>query len=87
MLTLALSPALGESGEQVECDVVNARTGERHTLAPDGIAPVGWLPDGRLLAVRRPGVAGGEVGTYLVAPDGSALRMAHSAEAVGLRRG
>lgn len=86
-LTLALSPALGESGDEVECDLVDARTGQRHTLGPDGITPVSWLPDGRLLAVRRPGVAGGEVGTYLVAPDGSALRVAQSAEAIGLLHG
>src|SRR5438445_321173 len=86
-LTLALSPALGESGDEVECDLVDARTGQRHTLGPDGITPVSWLPDGRLLAVRRPGVAGGEVGTYLVAPAGSALRAAQSAEAIALLHG
>ena len=86
VLSLGTSPALGEGQEQVETDLVNLATGARHALGPAGVMPAGWLPDGRLVATRLPGVAGGAAGTYLVARDGTTTVVSTAWTVVGVLR-
>jgi len=86
VVTLATSPALGEGQEQVETDLVDVATGSRHAFGPAGIMPQAWLPDGRLLAVRLPGVAGGDAGTYVVSDDGTAALISPASTVVGVLR-
>jgi hypothetical protein len=86
-LTLAMSPALGEGSEQIETDLVDPATGARRAFGPSGLMPVAWLPDGRLLAVRLPGVSGGAAGTYVVSADGSsAVLLSPASTVVGVLR-
>jgi hypothetical protein len=85
-LSLAMSPALGEGQEQIETDLVDVATGTRHPFGPAGLIPAGWLPDGHLLAVRLPGVAGGDVGTYAVDRDGKATMVCAMPTVVGMLR-
>jgi hypothetical protein len=85
-LSLAMSPALGEGQEQIETDLVDVATGTRHVFGPAGLIPTGWLPDGRLVAVRLPGVAGGDVGTYVVDRDGKATLVCAASTVVGILR-
>jgi len=83
-VSLALSPALGEGQEQVETDLVDVASGARHAFGPAGVMPAAWLPDGRLVAVRLPGVAGGGPGTYVVAADGTAALISPASTVVGI---
>jgi hypothetical protein len=83
-LTLAMSPALGEGQERIETDLVDLASGTRHPFGPAGTMPAAWLPDGRLVAVRLPGVAGGDAGTYVVAADGSATLISPASTVVGV---
>jgi hypothetical protein len=86
VVSLGISPALGEGSEQIETDLVDATSGARHAFGPTGIMPAGWLPDGRLLAVRLPGVAGGPAGTFVVAADGTATQISTAATVIGILR-
>jgi hypothetical protein len=86
-LSLATSPARGEGQEQVETSLVDLATGARRAFGPAGIMPAGWLPDGRLLAVRLPGVAGGQPGTYVVASDGTSTLVSSASTVVGVLAG
>jgi len=70
-VSLGTSPALGEGQERMQTALVDVATGAMHAFGPDGIMPAAWLPDGRLVAMRMPGVAGGEVGTYLLDGTGT----------------
>ena len=85
-LSLATSPALGEGQEQVTMELVDVATGAHHAFGPAGLMPVAWLPDGRLLAVRLPGVAGGDVGTYVVDSGGTATLISTASTVVGVCR-
>jgi hypothetical protein len=84
VVSLAMSPALGEGQEQVETDLVDVASGARHAFGPAGVMPAAWLPDGRLVAVRLPGVVGGGAGTYVVAADGSAALISPASTVVGI---
>lgn len=86
VVTLAMSPALGEGQEKIETDLVDVASGARKVFGPDGIMPAAWLPDGRLLAVRLPGVEGGDAGTYVVSSDGSAVLISPASTVVGVLR-
>ena len=83
-LSLGTSPALGEGQERIETDLVDVVSGARRAFGPAGVMPVAWLPDGRLVAVRLPGVAGGASGTYLIAADGSATLVSPAWTVIGL---
>jgi hypothetical protein len=83
-VSLAISPALADGAERIETDVVDVKGGTRRSLGSAGLIPQGWLHDGRLLATRMPGVAGGEPGTYIVSLDGAATRIAAGSTVVGL---
>ena len=72
-LVFATSPALGPQGEQIETDIIDLNTGARAKYGPPGISPKGWTPDGRLIAVRPQGAAGGPAGTFLISISGSAF--------------
>ncbi|HEV7680240.1 MAG TPA: hypothetical protein VGQ42_16900 [Candidatus Dormibacteraeota bacterium] len=85
-LSLAMSPALGEGQEQIETDLVDVATGTRHAFGPAGLIPNAWMPDGSLLAVRLPGVGGGDAGTYVVAHDGTATLLSLATTVVGVLR-
>jgi hypothetical protein len=85
-LSLAMSPALGEGQEQIETDLVDVATGARHTFGPAGLIPNAWMPDGSLLAVRLPGVTGGDAGTYLVARNGTASLLCTASTVIGVLR-
>jgi len=85
-LTLASSPALGEGNEQVTMEVVDAATGAHHVFGAAGLMPVAWLPDGRLVAVRLPGVAGGDAGTYVLDAGGNATLLSTASSVVGVLR-
>jgi hypothetical protein len=84
VLSLGTSPALGEGQERIETDLVDVATGARHAFGPAGVMPAAWLPDGRLVAVRLPGVAGGDPGTYLVGADGTASLVSAAWTVVGV---
>jgi hypothetical protein len=86
VLSLGTSPALGEGQERIETDLVDVATGARHAFGPAGVMPVAWLPDGRLVAVRLPGVAGGDVGMYVIAPDGTATPISPASTVIGVLR-
>ena len=86
VLTLATSPALGEGAEQIQAELVDVATGAHHPFGPGGLMPVAWMPDGTLLAVRLPGVAGGDAGTYLVNPDGNAALVSTASTVIGVLR-
>ena len=49
--------------------IVNLTEGAPHPFGPQGLEPLQWLRDGRLVAVR-PNSVGGDPGTYLVTADG-----------------
>jgi hypothetical protein len=83
-VSVAVSPAHADGAEQIETDVVDVATGTRRSVGPAGLTPQGWLHDGRLLAVRIPGAAGGLPGTYVVSLDGTATRIATGSTVVGL---
>jgi hypothetical protein len=77
-LVFATSPLVGNAGglsEQYETDIIDLNTGARTKLDPAGIRPAGWTPDGRLIAVRPNGAAGGPIGTYLVSISGRASQL------------
>jgi hypothetical protein len=86
LLSLATSPALGEGQEQIAMELVEVATGMHHAFGPAGLMPVAWLADGRLVAVRMPGVAGGEVGSYVVDRNGEATLVSTAATVVGVLR-
>ena len=86
VVSLGTSPALGEGQEQVETDLVDVATGARQAIGPPGVMPAGWLPDGRLVAMRLPGVAGGVPGTYVVARDGTVSTVSAAWTVVGVLR-
>jgi hypothetical protein len=85
-LVFATSPALGAQGEQFETDIVDLNTGARTKLGPAGIRPLAWTPDGRLIAVRPNGAAGGPSGTYLISLSGSASQLSGLAQFYGLEQ-
>ena len=85
-LTLATSPALGEGDEQISMELVDAASGARHPFGPAGLMPVAWLADGRVVAVRLPGVAGGDVGTYAVDSGGTATLLSTASTVIGVLR-
>jgi len=86
-VSLAMSPALGEGSEQIETDLVDIASGARHAFGPAGVMPAAWLPDGRMVAVRLPGVAGGAAGTYVVSADGSsAVLVSPGSTVIGVLR-
>jgi hypothetical protein len=85
-LTLATSPALGEGGEQISLQLVDLAAGTRRPFGPDGLLPVAWLPDGRLVAVRLPGVAGGDSGTYVLDSSGGATLISTASTVAGILR-
>jgi hypothetical protein len=85
-LSLATSPALGEGQEQVTMELVDVATGAHHAVGAAGLMPVCWMPDGRLAAVRLPGVAGGDVGTYLVDSGGRTTLVTTASTVVGIVR-
>ena len=83
-LVFATSPALGPQGEQIETDIADLNTGARTKVGPAGIRPVGWTSDGRLIAIRPNGAAGGPSGTYLVSVSGSVSQVSGLAQLYGL---
>lgn len=85
-LTLATSPALGEGAEQMSMELVDTVSGARHAVGPAGLMPVAWLADGRIVAVRLPGVAGGDVGTYAVDRSGAATLLSTAPTVIGVLR-
>ena len=85
-LTLATSPALGEGGEQISMELVNTATGARHAFGAAGLMPVAWLADGRVVAVRLPGVAGGDPGTYAVDGSGTTTLLSTASTVIGVLR-
>jgi hypothetical protein len=85
-VSLASSPALGEGSEQVTMELVDLAGGARHAFGASGLMPVAWLADGRLVAVRLPGVAGGDAGTYVLDADGGATLVSAASTVVGVLR-
>jgi hypothetical protein len=85
-LTLATSPALGEGNEQITMELVDATTGARRAFGPAGLMPVAWLQDGRLVAVRLPGVSGGDPGTYVVDSSGASTLVSTASTVAGVLR-
>jgi hypothetical protein len=83
-LSLATSPALGDGQEQVTMELVDVATGAHHAFGPAGLTPVAWLADGRLVAARLPGVAGGDVGTYMVDRSGAVTLISTASTVVGV---
>lgn len=83
-LTLATSPALANGAERIDMALVDATTGALRPLPTSGLTPVVWLDDRHLVATRPPGSAGGTPGTYVVALDGSLIRLSSSPTFVGL---
>jgi hypothetical protein len=67
-------------------ELVDVATGAHHAVGPAGLMPVCWMPDGRLAAVRLPGVAGGDVGTYLVDSGGGTTLVTTASTVVGIVR-
>jgi hypothetical protein len=85
-LTLATSPALGEGAEQISMEMVDTASGARRGFGPAGLMPVAWLADGRVVAVRLPGVAGGDVGTYAVDGGGDTTLLSTASTVIGVLR-
>jgi hypothetical protein len=86
MLTLASSPARGEGEEQISMELVDVASGTHHAFGAAGLMPVAWLADGRLVAVRLPGVAGGDAGTYVLDSDGTATLISAASTVIGVLR-
>lgn len=86
VLTLASSPALGEGGEQITLELVDPASGAHHAFGAAGLMPVAWLPDGRLVTVRLPGVAGGDPGTYILDTGGTATLISTASTVIGVMR-
>jgi len=86
-LVFATSPRLGPGQEQIETDILDLNSGARtNQFAPAGTQPVLWTPDGRLVATRGTGYAGGAIGTYLVAIDKSVVQVSPYFDLVGLNQ-
>jgi hypothetical protein len=85
-LTLASSPARGEGDEQITIELVDVASGARHAFGAAGLMPVAWLADGRLVAVRLPGVGGGDAGTYVLDSDGTATLISAASTVIGVLR-
>ncbi|HXA30536.1 MAG TPA: hypothetical protein VN193_17520 [Candidatus Angelobacter sp.] len=86
LLTLASSPALGEGAEQITMELVDPASGARHAFGAAGLMPVDWLPDGRLVTVRLPGVEGGDAGTYVLDSSGTATLICTASTVMGVLR-
>jgi len=83
-LTLATSPVLGEGSEQVSMALVDVASGTQRSFGAAGLMPVAWLADGRLVAVRLPGVAGGDPGTYVLDSNGTATLISSASSVIGV---
>jgi len=85
-LSLATSPALANGAEVINAYLLDVRSGARRPIGPAGLAPAGWLDASHLVAARIPGTAGGAVGTYILATDGTATLIATGSTVVGILR-
>ncbi len=83
-LVFASSPANSPGHEHLETDVLDLISGARSTFGPADLRPATWLPDGRLVEFRTSADGDGVPGTYLVALDGTALRISPYARIAGV---
>lgn len=76
--------------ERFGLDLITVADGSIRRFGPDGLRPseqlgaASWLPDGSLVLWRPAGAAGGDPGTYVLAPDGGAVKISAYGPPIGV---
>jgi len=90
VLTIAGATGAGADGgqERFETDLLDLQSGTLHPFGPAGLRPGdgswAWLSNGSLLSWRPAGAYGGDPGVYLVAQEGTAMRIFASGRPIGV---
>jgi hypothetical protein len=86
LVSLATSPALGGSTEDIHTVLVNAQTGVAEHVSFNGLRPVQWINRSSLLMTRAANVTGGDPGAYIGGLDGTSAKVSRHPDAIGVVR-